>query len=374
MPRVIAILCAIVFLGAAQISAAPLENGFASAPPASASTAEKDSAYQQARDRLLAAAGKYERTPYRYGGLDRRGLDCSGLVFVSFRDALGISVPRNAEGLYAWTEKIQIEKAQPGDLLFFKTTGNGKISHVGIFVGGRRFIHAASEGPSTGVIYSTLDERYWSRTYAGAGRALPEAGNYTNTGGKNPSAAENKKTPGRERPSAASRQSAGNVFMGIAIAPTWNTYFADGNVLRGGAAQLRTGIAIAPFNQPMILGLELRPEWDTALGIFRIPLTLSWGLSDKLLIFAGPVLSFGDAALKVGSGSRRYTGGTSWLGAVGITAAPFAYRNGGLHVAPYAELAWQSYFSDNNDGDNFGADLAAGIRISTGIRVTWMVK
>ena len=377
MPRIWIIICILVIVSAAQISAAPLESGFTSAPSASASAAEKDSAYRQARERLLAAAGKYERTPYRYGGLDRRGLDCSGFVYVSFRDGLGVSVPRSAESLYAWTEKIQIERAQPGDLLFFKTTGNGKISHVGIFVGGRRFIHSASEGPATGVIYSTLDERYWSRTYAGVGRALPAfaAENARADSDQRPeSSPSNTRKTGSERSSAQRQQGPSNVFVGFAVAPTWNTYAANGKVFRGGAGHLCTGVNITPFGQPMILGIELRPEWDTALGIFRIPLTLSWGLSDKFLIFAGPVLSFGDASLKVGDSSRRYTGGTSWLGAIGITVAPFAYRNGGLNVAPYGELAWQSYFSDNNNDDNIGADLAAGIRISTGIRITWQKK
>jgi probable lipoprotein NlpC len=163
-------------LFAGRLAAAPLEGGYALAPKASASPAEKDAAYREARSRLLAAAGKYERTPYRYGGIDRRGLDCSGLVSLSFFDALGISVPRNAESLYSWVEKIPIDNAQPGDLVFFRTTGNGKISHVGILTGEGRFIHSASSGPVTGVIYSRLNEKYWSRTYAGAGRALPATG------------------------------------------------------------------------------------------------------------------------------------------------------------------------------------------------------
>jgi len=163
-------------LFAGQLSAAPLEDGFVLAPKASASPAEKDAAYHEARSRLLAAAGKYERTPYRHGGMDRRGLDCSGLVFASFHEALGISVPRNAESLYSWVEKIPIDKAQPGDLVFFRTTGGNRISHVGILTGEGRFIHSASSGPKTGVIYSRLDEKYWARTFAGAGRALPATG------------------------------------------------------------------------------------------------------------------------------------------------------------------------------------------------------
>ena len=125
-----------------------------------------------ARSKLISAAESYLGTPYRYGGLDSRGLDCSGLVFVSFRDSLKITAPRTAESIFQWTERIRDEDLKPGDLVFFITSGR-RISHVGIYTGNGRFIHSQSSGPRTGVMYSRLDESYWKRTYAGAGRALP---------------------------------------------------------------------------------------------------------------------------------------------------------------------------------------------------------
>jgi probable lipoprotein NlpC len=350
-----------------RLSAAPLESGFALAPAASASPEEKAAAFGDARLRVLAAARTYENTPYRYGGLDRRGLDCSGFIYLSFKDALNIAVPRNAAGLYSWAEKIQIENARPGDLVFFKTDTNGSISHVGIYLGDRRFIHAASDGPKTGVIYSSLDERYWSQTYAGAGRALPEADVGGGTGSKGATMAKARK---QKKESSKKSAGEGRILMGIAAAPTWGTPFADSDVVRGVAGQFRLGAAVRPFGQPMIFGMEMRPEWDNVLGIFRIPLTLSWGINDKVRIFAGPALSFGDAALTVSGESRHYTGGTSWFGTAGITIAPFAIKIAGNDLAPYMELAWQSYFSDNNN-KYLGADLAASSRFSTGIRYTW---
>jgi len=161
-----------LFLIAVGLFAAPLEGGFVRAPAAFASQTEKEQAYADARNRVINAAAKYENVPYRYGGITKSGLDCSGFVYVSFKDALGVSTPRSSVSLYTWAEKIPVDKAQPGDLLFFKTTGGGSISHVAIYLGGRRFIHAASAGPNTGVIYSTLDEKYWSRTFASAGRVF----------------------------------------------------------------------------------------------------------------------------------------------------------------------------------------------------------
>ena len=351
---------ALVFC-ANHLYAAPLENG-----SLAASISPGD-----ARLQVLAAAEKYERTPYRYGGMDRYGLDCSGLVYVSFYDALGVSIPRNTSGLYAWVEKISINDARPGDLVFFKTTGNGSVSHVGIFAGNGRFIHAASEGPVTGVMYSSLDERYWSRTYAGAGRVLPEADIYGSAGSKNAKETkEIKETRETKEAKKSSENKENNLLIGFAIAPTWNTFFADENVIRGAAGQLYLEAAVKPFGTPVSFGMELRPEWDRMLGVFRLPLTLSLGFNDKVRFFAGPALSFGDAALTVLGEKRQYAGGTSWFGAAGMTVTPFSFRIARVSFAPYGELAWQSYYSNNTDRNIF-ADFTAGFRFSTGLRCTW---
>jgi probable lipoprotein NlpC len=125
-----------------------------------------------ARLSLIEAASQYLGTPYRYGGLNQYGLDCSGLIYLSLRDSLEVEAPRISEDLYRWTERLPDAELQPGDLVFF--IRNGHIFHVGMYTGEGSFIHAASDGPHTGVIYSRLDESFWRRTYAGAGRVLPE--------------------------------------------------------------------------------------------------------------------------------------------------------------------------------------------------------
>jgi probable lipoprotein NlpC len=375
-----------------RLFAAPLEGGYTLAPPASASREEKEAASREARFRVLASAAKYERTPYRYGGIDRNGMDCSGLVYTSFKDALSVSVPRTAASLYGWVEKISADKLLPGDLVFFKTGNTGGASHVGIYVGGNRFIHSASEGPITGVMYSGLDERYWARTYTGAGRALPEAdinatgdaSNRTSAGrGAQPGAAapsNSGKAPESRRTSPAVSEGGqhqnslgAGLMFGFALAPSWNGFLADGRIVRGIASQLRLGAETRTFDRPMIFGLEFRPEWDGALGIFRLPITLSWGFNDKFRIFAGPAFSFGDATLKTSGGDRHYSSGSAWFGAVGISAAPFAIKISRGELAPYAELAWQSYLRNNGD-INLNADFAAGLRLSTGLRYTWKFR
>jgi hypothetical protein len=97
-------------------------------------------------------------------------MDCSGLVYQAALDGPGISLPRTVSSLASRATRIRDAAREPGDLLFFNTTG--RLSHVGIYLGGGTFVHAASDGPRTGVIISDLSEEYWKRTYSFAGRVL----------------------------------------------------------------------------------------------------------------------------------------------------------------------------------------------------------
>jgi peptidoglycan endopeptidase LytE len=81
-------------------------------------------------------------TPYVWGGVGSRGVDCSGLVLRSMREALGKDVPHHAADLFKMGTPVSYAELQPGDLVFFETTGNG-VSHVGIWLGKNTFIHAS---------------------------------------------------------------------------------------------------------------------------------------------------------------------------------------------------------------------------------------
>jgi probable lipoprotein NlpC len=323
-------------------------------------------AVKDARTRLIRAAGEYQGVPYRYGGLDRRGLDCSGLVFLSFRDALDVSVPRTTETLYAWVEKVPDSQLLPGDLVFFNTLGRarGNVSHVGIYIGDGTFIHAASEGPKTGVMHSRLNESYWQRTYVGAGRVLPEG---------EPDLSAKVAAPedgGSGQGSASTKDDVRAFRLGLGIAPSWNGFLEDG-AFRGGVIQVQGTYDIHPFGYQIRLGMELRPEWDKALGVFRIPLTLSIGHNDRFRIFAGPAFTIGEPVLRTAEGDRHYAGGIAWFGTIGMTIAPFSFRIGGGNLSIYGELSWQSYPRDPALEADFNADLSAGLRISTGLHYTW---
>lgn len=104
--------------------------------------------------------------PYRYGGSGPKAFDCSGLVqFV--HDEIGIDVPRTAAEQFKAAVPVDVSDLEPGDLLFFRIHGK-RISHVAIYAGSGRFIHA----PQTGrpIELRTLDDDYYRPRLAGAGR------------------------------------------------------------------------------------------------------------------------------------------------------------------------------------------------------------
>ncbi|WP_081503809.1 NlpC/P60 family protein [Pectobacterium wasabiae] len=127
-------------------------------PPPNARLSDSIMVMVQLNDQL----GQWYRTPYRYGGLDRNGVDCSGFVYLTFRDKFGMQLPRTTEEQTELGERIDRDNLLPGDLVFFKTGSGGSGLHVGIYDKDDQFIHAST---SQGVIRSSLDNVYWKRAY-----------------------------------------------------------------------------------------------------------------------------------------------------------------------------------------------------------------
>lgn len=111
---------------------------------------------------------QYLGRPYKGTSSYDPGLDCSRFTREVFKKFNGTILPVTAADQFGAGKKVVHRKLAYADLVFFKTVGN-KISHVGIYLQGRQFIHVSS---SRGVIISSMDEKYWSKRYAGVRRIL----------------------------------------------------------------------------------------------------------------------------------------------------------------------------------------------------------
>ena len=117
------------------------------------------------RAELVATARRFLGVPYRWGGEDRKGFDCSGLTMVSYR-LNGLDLPRNSRAQYRLGQPVPRNTLQPGDLVFFATGGGRRVSHVGLYIGREQFIHAPRAGQEVRIADLTSD--YFQRTYVGA--------------------------------------------------------------------------------------------------------------------------------------------------------------------------------------------------------------
>jgi cell wall-associated NlpC family hydrolase len=149
-PRRLAVLAVVALMAAC----APFQRDMPGGPAANPGSAA-----------LLAAQSRIG-TPYRYGGSGPDAFDCSGLVAYAYQQA-GITMPRTAAQQYALARPVRRSELRPGDLLFFRWSGR-EVSHVGIYAGDGRFVHAPQTGGQ--VRTASLDDEWYRERYAGAGR------------------------------------------------------------------------------------------------------------------------------------------------------------------------------------------------------------
>ena len=161
------LLCTTIILLATLLAA-----GCASKPslqpntPTAQKAPLKNQTTKQGQHKGLDIASGMLGVPYHYGGASPRGFDCSGLVYYAYRKA-GISVPRTTSAQFHSAHPVNRSRLQPGDLLFFRLTSR-PVSHVGIYAGEGRFIHAPSRGKQ--VSYASLNNPYWQKHIVAAGR------------------------------------------------------------------------------------------------------------------------------------------------------------------------------------------------------------
>ncbi len=268
----------------------------------------------QKRSEFINAALGYLGTPYASGGTTERGMDCSGLIWRAGLEGPGISFPRTALSLSQYAQRIDESELEPGDLVFFDTTG--RISHVGIYLGNGDFVHSASDGPTTGVIVSNLSESYWSRTYRFSGRIFPSA------------EAENNAVPNIAVPEVEKQQEA----TGEPESALSGSDSLRGQTDKSGFRLELRGTALWDFEyeEKFIRGMTISAtaqwrgqltyypgftagfSWDTRHGTMSVPLYFSLTAQNGLGFFVGTQFIFYSG--KEGSTETFFPGiiGASW--------------------------------------------------------------
>jgi len=151
----------IILLALLPLSAMANDSSEATAPAA-------DSGILGQAQEVVLRALSFIGVRYKWGGASPdTGFDCSGLIRYVYNQVTGQSLPGNAKEISKVGESIERSELQPGDLVFFNTLRR-PFSHVGIYLGESRFVHAPSRGGKVEIV--DMSERYWKTRYNGARR------------------------------------------------------------------------------------------------------------------------------------------------------------------------------------------------------------
>jgi cell wall-associated NlpC family hydrolase len=162
------LLAAVVLLGSLQLGPAFAQSLTESEPLPKSFASTVSSAVVDKTETLINNAMQLIGVRYRWGGnTPQSGLDCSGFVRYVFNDTFGFLLPRKSAQMSKVGLEIGKEELRPGDLVFFNTMRHA-FSHVGIYVGDNKFIHAPSRGKSIRV--DDMTKVYWEKRYNGARR------------------------------------------------------------------------------------------------------------------------------------------------------------------------------------------------------------
>lgn len=117
-------------------------------------------------NKLYAFVDEWYGTPYKYGGCQKSGVDCSCFTNLLYETVYGKKIARSASDMFIACDKLSIDDAKQGDLLFFKIGGNS-ITHVGVFLKNKLFVHSST---SKGVMVNSVEEAYYKKYFFCAGK------------------------------------------------------------------------------------------------------------------------------------------------------------------------------------------------------------
>lgn len=271
---------------------------------------------KEAREKLIEEAKSHIGQPYSYAQAGPNKFDCSGFVYYCYKTALKINLSKSSSGIYNAATRIEDSELEPGDLVFFEAYKNGRVSHVGIYLGNNQFISAISDGPRTGIQIASLSEDYWKKNYMCAGRILPSSKSAGNVeidddedvpespkSESTPDPVARNKKPGnstvaKNKTSSKSSSSAVDKYfmkledlsgdMGIFV--DWTLPFQEKNVFEFRGLDFQLNIYLSK-NKTFKPGVGVFLDYDTIAETVKIPVVLSFTFSNFLRMYLGPVIS-----------------------------------------------------------------------------------
>ncbi|MDY2843101.1 MAG: C40 family peptidase [Treponema sp.] len=347
------------------------------------------------RQKMVDYSKKYVGCPYVLGATGPESFDCSGFVFSVSRESIGVQLPRTTKAIYKFCKDIDDSAREAGDLVFFKTTSSGEVSHVGIYMGNSQFIHCVSDGPNTGVIVSSLKESYWKSKYLCTKRYLPSSNSElladsSKSNDLKSQDSESKDSDSEKKTSSASGSSsqrnssssksssskfAGNGFLRKLVADAsinldWNFFTPDYFRLTWRGLDAMAHVRYEGKNFRPGVGTYIR--YDAGTENLQIPFIFSLTLSDYVRAFAGPVFSIGKPTLPGNSDEKIKN--SFFPGILGICWNTPSIKAGKTEISFVQDIHYTVFNKNDSSALSPRKSIPSGLVFATGVRVTLPLK
>lgn len=329
-----------------------------------------------ARQKMVNYSKQFVGKPYVSGGIGPNSFDCSGLIFTISRESIGVQLPRTTKAIYNFCDSIKDNEREAGDLVFFKTTTSGEISHVGLYIGNSQFIHAVSDGPNTGVIVSSLKEAYWKSHYYSTGRYLPASNSdlladsvkKTNSsqGKKDSQAASSNSDSSTGNSSDGKTSFIKSLVVDASLCFDWS--FCTPEYFRLNFRGFDSMIHAKYEGKILQPGLGTYIRYDAGTGNLQFPIVVTLTLNDFFRIFAGPVISFGNPSLPGDSDSKIEN--SVFPGIIGLSLSTPSVKIGKTSASLIQDIHYTVYNDTGGSALPFYKAFPTGLVFATGIRVT----
>lgn len=308
---------------------------------------------KEKREKFVDYAKGFVGVPYVYGGLDKTGIDCSGLIFTVSRESIGLQLPRTVAALYGYVKIIPNNQKEPGDILFFKTVGD-RVSHAGIYIGNNQFIHAASDGPNTGVILSSLNEAYWKEHYFAVGQILPATLVVANANSSN------------SEETSMQDEFLSNLRLDISGFFDWNFFNSNQLIFNPRGFNIQGNISYT--KNDLWPGLLVGIKYDSKTKLLQIPIAFSLAVSEIFRFYAGPVISMGSPVLP---GSTEKIKASFFPGIIGFSWQSPDYEVKDFGLSFVQDVSYSVYNNKEGAALPLVKAIVSGVVFSTGLRVTF---